>query len=162
LTQNYRTYVYSNGRKELQYIVFACYLIIQTAVGTRKTLTWGRTDHFTNIFLLQPMTLPFKLDLDSVKVNQHAKYDLSTVCPKCHNFGLLQLWHTCTDFDEFSATVCKMVRLCYRSFVCMCLSFCLSFCLSVCNVGVLWPNGWMDQHGTWHAGRPLTRPHCIR
>jgi len=27
-------------------------------------------------------------------------------------------------------------------------------CLSVCDVGVLWPNGWMDQHETCHAGRP--------
>jgi len=26
-------------------------------------------------------------------------------------------------------------------------------CLS-CNVGVLWPNGWMDQDETWRAGRP--------
>jgi len=24
--------------------------------------------------------------------------------------------------------------------------------LSVCYVGVLWPNGWMDQDETWHAG----------
>jgi len=39
----------------------------------------------------------------------------------------------------------------------------LSACLSVypiwpvylyCNVGVLWPNGWMHQDETWHAGRP--------
>ena len=30
---------------------------------------------------------------------------------------------------------------------------CLS-CLSVCNVGVLWPNGWMDQDETWHGGMP--------
>ena len=29
---------------------------------------------------------------------------------------------------------------------------CLS-CLSVCNVGVLWPNGWMDQDETWPGGR---------
>ena len=29
----------------------------------------------------------------------------------------------------------------------------LSVCLSVCNIGVLWPNGWMDQDETWHAGR---------
>ena len=38
-------------------------------------------------------------------------------------------------------------------------------CLSVypvCNVGVLWPNGWMDQDETWHGGRPLSRPHCVR
>jgi len=27
---------------------------------------------------------------------------------------------------------------------------CLSV-LSVCDVGVLWPNGWMDQDETWHA-----------
>jgi len=25
--------------------------------------------------------------------------------------------------------------------------------LSVCDVGVLWPNGWMDQDETWHGGR---------
>jgi len=29
-------------------------------------------------------------------------------------------------------------------------------CLSVWDVGVLWPNGWMDQDETWH------RPHCVR
>jgi len=23
----------------------------------------------------------------------------------------------------------------------------------VCDVGVLWPNGWMDQDETWHDGR---------
>jgi len=34
--------------------------------------------------------------------------------------------------------------------------------LSVCDVGVLWPNGWMDQDETWHAGRPQPRPHCVR
>jgi len=31
-----------------------------------------------------------------------------------------------------------------------CLSVCLSY-LSVCNVGVLWPNGWMDQDATWYT-----------
>jgi len=35
-------------------------------------------------------------------------------------------------------------------------------CLSVCNVGVLWPNGRMDQDETWHAGRPRPRRHCVR
>jgi len=37
---------------------------------------------------------------------------------------------------------------------------CLSVlsCLSVCNVGVLWPNGWMDQDETWHASRPRPWP----
>ena len=44
-----------------------------------------------------------------------------------------------------------------------CLSVCL-LCLScpVCDVGVLWPNGWMDQVETWHAGRPRPWPHCVR
>ena len=31
-----------------------------------------------------------------------------------------------------------------------CLSVCLSICLSVYDVGVLWPNGWMDQDESWH------------
>jgi len=26
----------------------------------------------------------------------------------------------------------------------------------------LWPNGWMDQDGTWHGDGPLSRPHCAR
>jgi len=32
----------------------------------------------------------------------------------------------------------------------------------VCDVGVLWPNGLMDQDETWHAGRSRPRSHCIR
>jgi len=27
---------------------------------------------------------------------------------------------------------------------------------------LLWPNGWMDQDGTWHGGRPWSCPHCAR
>ena len=27
---------------------------------------------------------------------------------------------------------------------------------------LLWPNGWMDEAGTWHGGRPWSRPHCAR
>jgi len=32
----------------------------------------------------------------------------------------------------------------------------------VCNVGVLWPNGWMDQDATWYGGRLRPRQHCVR
>jgi len=32
----------------------------------------------------------------------------------------------------------------------------------ICNVGVLWPNGWMDQDATWYGDRPRPRRHCIR
>ena len=27
---------------------------------------------------------------------------------------------------------------------------------------LLWPNGWMDQDGTWHGDGPRPRPHCAR
>ena len=27
---------------------------------------------------------------------------------------------------------------------------------------LLWPNGWMDQDGTWHGVRPRPMPLCIR
>jgi len=27
---------------------------------------------------------------------------------------------------------------------------------------LLWPNGWMDQDGTWHGGGTRSRPHCAR
>ena len=43
----------------------------------------------------------------------------------------------------------------------VCLSVCLSV-LSVCVVGVLWPNGSMDQDEPWLAGRPRPWPHCVR
>ena len=39
---------------------------------------------------------------------------------------------------------------------------CLSVCLSVCNVGVLWPNGWMQQDTTWYGGRSRPRQHSVR
>jgi len=43
---------------------------------------------------------------------------------------------------------------------CLCLS--RPVCLFVCNVGVLWPNSWMDQAETWYRGKPRPRPHCFR
>jgi len=27
---------------------------------------------------------------------------------------------------------------------------------------LLWPNGWMDQDGTWHGGRPQPGGLCVR
>jgi len=53
----------------------------------------------------------------------------------------------------FWATICKTVHPMLSD---SCLSV-QSVC-PVCNVGVLWPNGWMDQYETWHAGRPLRLP----
>jgi len=59
-----------------------------------------------------------------------------------------------TSRQRFWATVCKTVRP-------MLSVRCLSV-LSVCDVGVLWPNDWMDQDVTWYGGRPRPRPHCVR
>jgi len=50
---------------------------------------------------------------------------------------------------NFGATVC------YTTVVC-------PVCLSVCNVGVLWPNGWVDRGATWYGGRPRPKRHCVR
>ena len=47
------------------------------------------------------------------------------------------------------------LALCFRTVVCP--------VLSVCELGVLWPNGWMDQDETWHASRPpVPWPQCVR
>jgi len=54
-------------------------------------------------------------------------------------------------FIERLFLVVRRFALCYRTAVC-----------PVCDVGVLWPNGWMDQDETWHAGRSRPRPHCVR
>jgi len=83
----------------------------------------------------------------------------------CANFGalgqhitIIAISHptiiTVSEHD-FWATVCKTVRP-------MLPYHCLSVCLSVCNVGVLWPNGCMDQDATWYRGRPRPRRHCVR
>ena len=55
----------------------------------------------------------------------------ATVTRKCTRRGLPNFWST----------------VCYRTVVS------LSVC-PVCNVGVLWPNGWMEQDETWQGGRP--------
>ena len=52
----------------------------------------------------------------------------------------------------FGRPFVKRFALSYRTVVCL-------SCLSDCSVGV-WPNGWMDQDETWHAGRPRLRSHC--
>jgi len=35
-------------------------------------------------------------------------------------------------------------------------------CSPIFGPCLLWPNGWMDQDGTWHGGGPWSRPHCAR
>jgi len=52
----------------------------------------------------------------------------------------------------FWDTVCKTLRP-MLSDRCLSVLSCLSVC-PVCDVGVLWPNGMMDQDESWHAGKP--------
>jgi len=40
--------------------------------ANQKALTHAHTNHYSNIF--PPVTVNFKLDLDSVQINQHIKY----------------------------------------------------------------------------------------
>jgi len=56
---------------------------------------------------------------------------------------------------HFLATVCRTFR--YNAIGPLSYPVC-----PVCDVGVLWPNGWMDQDETWHGGRPRSWPHCVR
>jgi len=58
------------------------------------------------------------------------------------------------------ATVCKTVRP-MLSDRCLSVLFVLSVC-PICDVGVLWPNGWIDPDETWCAGRPQPRRLCVR
>jgi len=53
--------------------------------------------------------------------------------------------------SETRVTACKMLR-----------PMLSDHSLSVCDVGILWPNGWMDQDATWYSGRPWPRQHCVR
>ena len=82
-----------------------------------------------------------------------------------NNIGLLSVLYCCVNLlgsythSCFWTTVCKTVR---RMLSDRCLSVCPVSLLSDCNVGVLCPNGWMDQDETWHADRPRPWPHCVR
>ena len=51
----------------------------------------------------------------------------------------------------FGRPFVKRLALCHRTVLC-----------PVCDGAGLWLNGWMDQHETWHAGRPRPWPHCAR
>jgi len=67
--------------------------------------------------------------------------------------GLRRVEYSTTDYI-FERPFVKRFALCYRSVVC---PVCLSVC-PVCDVRAVWPNGWMDQDETWHAGRPRPWP----
>jgi len=53
---------------------------------------------------------------------------------------------------HFWATVCRTVRQ-------YAIGPMSVYVYVSCNVGVLWPNGWMDHDAAWYGPRP--RPHCV-
>ena len=63
-------------------------------------------------------------------------------------------------FSIFGWPFVKRFALCYQTVVCLSCPV-LSVC-PVCNVGILWPNGWMDEDESWRAGRTRPWPHCVR
>jgi len=81
----------------------------------------------------------------------HWRQLANTIDPSAHQSSQPK-WQI-DRFIHFWATIYKPVRR-------MLSDRCLSVC-PVCNVGVLWPNGWMDQDETWRAGRPRPWSHCI-
>jgi len=58
---------------------------------------------------------------------------------------------------HFGRPFVKRLALCYRTVV---LSACLS--CRVCDIGILWPNGWMDEDETCHTDRLRQWPQCLR
>jgi len=63
------------------------------------------------------------------------------------------------DVSLFGRPFVKRFAPRYRTAICA--SACLPV-VSVCDVGILWPNGWLNQDEIWHGGRPRPRPHCGR
>jgi len=91
------------------------------------------------------------------EVHECERYDGQTA-RVCHHDRVSTKHHRKTQPNmSFWATVCKTVR---PIFFIGALSVCLS--CPVCDVGVFWPNGWMDQDATWYGGGPRPRPHCVR
>jgi len=69
----------------------------------------------------------------------------------------------CRPLSESATTWFSVTVAVYWATVCKTVRPTLSVrCLSFWGVGVLWPNSWMDQDETWHAGRPRPWPHCVR
>jgi len=86
---------------------------------------------------------------------------------RCLSCLFVSLWHWCIVTNWSDGLGCRMPWLRIHYFVHIVGNSSLIAtrplsCVSVCNVGVLWPNGLMDQDATWYGGRPRLRRHCVR
>jgi len=109
---------------------------------------WG--DCHSNLFVISAHFQPAEVKLN---VNTIAHIDFRR---------LLSTWDSLPiNFIDarqiFGRPWVKRFALCYQTVV----SPVLSVCLAMCTVGVLWPNGLMDQDDTWQGRRPRTRRHCV-
>jgi len=62
-------------------------------------------------------------------------------------------WQAKLHFQQrfvFGRPFVKRFALCFMTVVC-----------PVCDVGVLWPNDWMDQDETWHGGIGFGPGHIV-
>ena len=110
------------------------------------------------------------MSLTEARCNRHDRYDHTLLI----YLGLLSLSTTRIEssvliglkffFCEFSVTFRVIVKATISQFLSDRYKqrFAIRDRCPVCNVGVLWPNGWMDQDATWHGGRLRPRPHCVR
>ena len=101
------------------------------------------------------------------------------------NKSFFRIVDTCLHCEDIARQSCAMVPCRWRLLASFCVLYfhraaCSTFqtcilsspyaivplsvlsCLSVCDVGITWPNGWMDQDETWHGDMPRPRPHCVR
>ena len=79
---------------------------------------------------------------------------------------LRRLWPSLDSLQQNATDVCRVVKAWVtvsKTVRPMQRDRCLSV-LSACrpNVGVLWPNGCMDQDATWYGGSFRPRPRCVR
>ena len=73
-----------------------------------------------------------------------------------HRYNMKKLRHCHPMYsDIFGRPFVKRFTLCYQTVAC-------HVCPSVWNIGVLWPNSWMEQDDTCNGGRPWPWPHCVR
>ena len=134
-------------------------MTIYSSKKLKKFLGWANSPVYWELEICSPCRPPHVAASGRSTRSRHVKPWIRLCCNKSVS-QRITTWHVVATSHQqvsilticcFWPTVCKRVR-----------PMLSDRCLSVCNVGVLWPNGWMDQDETRHAGRPRPWPHCVR
>ena len=118
----------------------------EASVNGRLECVWNACNthafqtHSRRPFTSRLRDFPQRLAADHIAYHQALKFDAERLC------------------TVFGRQFVKRFALCYQTIRPLSV---LSVC-PVCDVGELWPNRWIDQDETWHAGRPRSRTHCVR